>query len=127
MEIAELASRIEKFPERLPISDKFEKASGALSSKKHHHVWYSSQKEHWLGWLSHYPWGKSAEFVYNHLKCAPMLVWLAEATGVSKAELTKASDAALAALAARVNLSSECAAVRKLIPWRSIKACLDAH
>lgn len=93
MEIAELALRIERFPAHLPISDKCEKASRALSSKEHHHVWYSSQKKHWLGWLSQYPWGKSAEFVYNHLKCAPMLAWLAEATGVSKVELTSASDA----------------------------------
>jgi hypothetical protein len=64
-------------------------------------VWYRSQKEHWLGWLSEYDgpgyYGRknpdrSAEFVYNHINCAPMVLWLGEASGISIAKLRAATQ-----------------------------------
>lgn len=49
--------------------------------------WYTTQKQHWLGWLSHYhgpgAYGRkpglpkrAARFASNHIVCAPMLLWL---------------------------------------------------
>ena len=92
--------------------------------------WYHSQKEHWLGWLSEYrgpgAYGRkngnrSAEFVYNHIVCPPMVLWLGEALGVSKERVAKAKSAALGSGSA---LGSQCAAIRKIIPWEMIESRL---
>ena len=94
-------------------------------------VWYSSQKEHWLGWLAEYDGpgaygrkthgGRTAEFVYNHINCPPMLLWLAEAAGVPKSKLLGAKRAALAGPAKR---GSHCALIRRAIPWTVVEECL---
>jgi hypothetical protein len=94
-------------------------------------VWYSSQKEHWLGWLSEYDGpgaydrkttsGRSAEYIYNHIVCAPMLVWLAEALKIDSNQLNAAIKAALSA---RPTMMSQSAAVRRVIPWSDIEAKL---
>lgn len=95
-------------------------------------AWYSSQKEHWEGWLRHYngpgAYGRkvsnrSAEFVYNHIVCPPMLMWLAEASGVTSARLAAAQKAALAA---GDRLQSHCSAIREVIPWEAAKSALLA-
>jgi hypothetical protein len=49
-------------------------------------VWYESQKEHWVGWLFHYNSpgaygrkvveGRNAKFVYNHVVCPELLLYL---------------------------------------------------
>jgi hypothetical protein len=93
-------------------------------------VWYKSQKEHWLGWLAEYDGPgfynrqnakRSAEFVYNHINCAPMVLWLGEAAGISRAKVSEAKRAALSVTRA---YSSQCAAIRKIIPWGMIEARL---
>jgi hypothetical protein len=91
-------------------------------------VWYSSQKEHWMGWLAEYDgpgaydrknWsGRTAEFVYNHIACPPMLLWLAEAAGVSRTKLLAAKCTALSAGRNRV---SHCASIRKTISWPNVE------
>ncbi len=91
-------------------------------------VWYKSQKEHWLGWLSEYDGpgaydrktrqGRSARFVYNHINCPPMLLWLAEAVGVPKGKVLAAKRSALATSKTR---GGHCAAIRKAIPWQAIE------
>jgi hypothetical protein len=96
-------------------------------------VWYTSQKEHWLGWLSEYDGlgaygrktcrGRSAEFVYNHIGCPPMLMWLAEAAGVSKAQILNAKRFALSK---QRNRAAHCAVIRKIIPWPTIEERLRA-
>jgi hypothetical protein len=64
-------------------------------------VWYTSppQKEHWLGWLREYDGpgaysrqnaDRSAELVYNHIVCPPMVLWLGEASGVPKSKVAEA-------------------------------------
>lgn len=93
--------------------------------------WYSSQKEHWLGWLGEYDgpgaydrlmWeGRTAEFVYNHIQCAPMLSWLAEAAGLQSEEIEAANKAALAAPR---RAASQCGAFRRIIPWESVSGAL---
>src|SRR5450432_2357821 len=69
-------------------------------------VWYKSQKQHWLGWLREYDgpgfygrknWKRSAEFVFNHICCPPMVLWLGEAAGVPKPIVLKAKTAAMSA------------------------------
>jgi hypothetical protein len=94
-------------------------------------AWYESQKEHWIGWLGDYDgpgyYGRknpkrSAEFVYNHINCSPMVLWLGEASGVAKKDVAKAKRAALRA---KNNMGSQCSAIRKVIPWASIEAQLQ--
>ncbi len=85
-------------------------------------------KEHWLGWLSEYDgpgaygrksWkGRSAEFVYNHIGCPPMLLWLAEAAGVPKTKVLAAKRSALATGGRR---ATHCAKIRTAIPWSVIE------
>jgi hypothetical protein len=100
-----LSRKINGLQVRAPITASCARAlveSGVWSDEG---VWYKTQKEHWLGWLSEYDgpgaysrksWsGRSAEYVYNHINCPPMLLWLAEAAGVSKRHVLTAKRAAL--------------------------------
>jgi hypothetical protein len=124
-----LARAIRRFRAHLPITAAFEieLAKRRLFDRKRN--WYHSQKEHWLGWLSEYNgpgaygrsrWkGRSAEFVYNHINCPPMALWLGEASGVSSRTVRTAMDNALSA---GPNFSSQCAAIRRAIPWEAIAA-----
>jgi hypothetical protein len=95
-------------------------------------AWYSSQKEHWLGWLAEYEGpgaygrqtdkqGRDAEYVYNHIQCAPMLFWLIEALGFSDNDLDKGY---LAVVAAPKRNASQCAALRKVVPWERVATAL---
>jgi hypothetical protein len=61
--------------------------------------------------------GRAAEFVYNHTNCPPMLLWLAEAAGVSKRDVLAAMRIALLA---RRNRGTHCAVIRRAIPWSII-------
>lgn len=94
-------------------------------------AWYRSQKEHWLGWLAEYAgpgaYGRTydpsrdAKFVYNHIQCAPMLFWLAEAIDVPAAVLESAERAILNAPSRN---ASQCAAFRKIVPWQDIESAV---
>jgi hypothetical protein len=111
-----------------PITASYERALMARGIWNNHGVWYTAQKEHWLGWLSEYDgpgaygrktWtGHSAEFVYNHINCPPMLLWLAEAAGVSKRDVLAAKRTALSA---RQNRGTHCAVIRRAVPWPMIE------
>jgi hypothetical protein len=97
-------------------------------------AWYGSQKEHWLGWLAEYSGAgaygrkldpaRDARFVYNHIQCAPMLFWLIEALGVFEDRLGGISSAIIEAPDAN---ASQCAALRKLVPWSDVEAALLAR
>ena len=127
-----LRRKLQLLKDRPPITTAFEQAltkQGAWSSEK---VWYKSQKEHWLGWLSEYDgpgfygrktgW-RSAEYAYNHIVCPPMVLWLSEASGVDKSLVTAAKRAAFKAAA---SLPSKSAAIRKVVPWATIEAALNS-
>jgi hypothetical protein len=117
---------ISKLDERQPIAERLEREIG----RRHPHraePWYRSQKQHWLGWLREYDgpgfygrsrWDRSAEFVYNHIQCPPMLLWLAEASGLPKARLLRAKAAALAV---GDHHGTSTAAVRSLLPWETVE------
>jgi hypothetical protein len=80
-----LAAKIRKLRPRLPITTEFERALAKQGTWSSRDTSYTTQKEHWLGWLSEYNgpgyYGRknscrSAEFVYNHIVCPPMVLWL---------------------------------------------------
>lgn len=91
-------------------------------------AWYSSQKEHWQGWLEEYEGpgaydrkiqdGRSAKFAYNQIQCPPMLVWLAEACGVDE-RLVR--EGCRVILKSPPRAASRCGAFRRLVPWELIE------
>ena len=99
----------------------------------HGKAWYSSQKEHWLGWLGDYDgpgayrrinWtNRSAEFVYNHIQCAPMLVWLAEALEIPSDRLRAAC---IEVTKSGKRHSAQCAVFRRAVPWADIRELIES-
>lgn len=125
MEISELGQIIARLPARQPLTDAFECYPDTSAQR------FSSQKEHLLGWLAGYGGpgaynrknpGKDARFFYTHFRCAPGLLWLAEALGEDPVTL---ADAIEQVKAARPNPSSQCAAFRRVISWERIAELVD--
>ena len=126
-----LRKKIAKLPVSVPITEKYEarirkRRTGPTN------VWYSSQNEHWLGWLENYDgpgaygrssWDVSAEVVYNRVVNSAMVLYLGEASGVAT-PIVKA--AAAAGLKAGPTMQSQSAAIRALIPWSLIESQLTA-
>jgi hypothetical protein len=93
-------------------------------------VWYRSQKEHWLGWLSEYAgpgaYGRKvlgerrARVMYGRIVNYQMLTWLAAAAGVDPVLVARAREAAESA----VTLQARSAAVRRIVPWDTVAAAL---
>ncbi|MCC6174003.1 MAG: hypothetical protein IT305_01760 [Chloroflexi bacterium] len=110
--------------ERLP-SDPPQRAPG---------VWFTTQKEHWLGWLRQYdgpgaynripasqlPRPHDAKWVYNHVVNPYMLFWLVETAGVRPERV----EAARNGLAADASLMARAGAIRRHVPWADIAAAL---
>jgi hypothetical protein len=124
----ELARKIRKLRPKPPITADFELALSKTQSMGR--VWYNSQKEHWLGWLSEYDgpghygrknWHRSAKFVYNYINCPPMVLWLGEASGIPKRTVIQAKQGALSALPSN---AAQCAVIRKIIPWEVIEVLI---
>jgi ASC-1-like (ASCH) protein len=119
----QLTSIIRRLPAHLPLTRTYEIELAVRRLWGINRIWYSSQKEHWLGWLSEYggPGAydrkpdrtRTAEYAYNHINCAPMLFWLAEAVGVPKAKLLEAKASTLRAR----TRSMHCGILRRAIPW----------
>jgi hypothetical protein len=125
----QLRAKIRNLRETVPITAEFERVLTRRGIWSRSGVWYTSQKEHWEGWLREYSgpgyYGRknsirSAEFVYNHIVCPPMVLWLGEASGVPKASVAKAKQAALSSS----SLHAQSAAIRRIIPWKMIAARL---
>ncbi|MER5838489.1 hypothetical protein ACIQYW_18865 [Rhodococcus erythropolis] len=126
MELAQLVTVIDSLQAAQPVTDAFEPRSRDSA------VWYSSQKEHLLGFWGEYNTpgaynrkhtDRDAKFAYNHLRCAPGLLWLAEALGEERAVLERGIDAIKSA---GPNYSSQCAAFRKIVPWSRIESLIEA-
>jgi hypothetical protein len=89
-------------------------------------VWYTTQKQHWLGWLGEYDGpgayarmpGKQrdAKFAYNHIVCPEMLLWLIEAAGVRQ-DLVQA---ARSACGTGTTLMQKSGAIRRHVPWAEV-------
>ncbi len=117
---------IGKLEEHQPVAERLEHEI-ARRNPHRRHPWYRSQKQHWLGWLKEYDgpgfygrsrWDRSAEFIYNHIQCPPMLLWLAEASGLSNRVIHRAKAAALAS---DNHHGPGTAAVRALVPWATVE------
>ncbi len=126
MEIAQLLGTINRLSPAQPMTDAYEREFAPRD------VWYSSQKQHLLGFWGEYTtvgaYGRKntdrdAKFAYNHLRCAPALLWLAEALGEEHDVLEKA---VAAIRTAGPNRSSQCAAFRKVVPWSRIESLIEA-
>jgi hypothetical protein len=101
----QLAARIRNLRETAPITTDFDRALTRLGCTSHD--WpMGAHKHHWLGWLKGYKgpgyynrknWHRSPEFVYNHINCPPMVLWLAEVSGAPRSKLAEAKKAALSA------------------------------
>jgi hypothetical protein len=126
-----LRRKIRGFKATPPVTVGFERALIRQGTWSAQGVWYRSQKEHWLGWLSEYDgpgaYGRktsvirSAEFAYNHVLCPPMVLWLAEASGVKTSLILQAKKSALGASRA---LQGKCAAIRRIVPWSIVEEAL---
>lgn len=112
---------------------RFISAIERLPSDKPHNddsVWYSTQKDHWLGWLRAYhtegAYGRTlssrrdACFAYNHIINWQMLEWLIEAAGVDRKLVAAAKTAAVAPKL----MQQKAAAIRRVAPWSVVAAAL---
>jgi hypothetical protein len=92
--------------------------------------WYTTQHEHWIGWLSEYDgpgaYGRDAsvkrdaKFAYNHIVEPEMLLYLAAAAGVNKRKVSMAREAG----SAGKTLMQMAGVVRKHLPWPIVAAAL---
>lgn len=91
--------------------------------------WYTSQKEHWLGWLGEYQgpgaYGRvvkvrDAQYAYNHIVEFKMLLYLARAAGVNPSSIAAAE---LASAEVRTPMQKS-GAIRSVIPWETVAAAL---
>ena len=123
MDAGRLRAVIERLPEHGEFSRKLE-AHPLLAINRD--PWYKSQKEHWLGWLKDYDGpgfynrkthaGRDAKYIYNHIMCSPMLLYLPEALGVSNDLIKKAFDAVIQANQRK--MAKQCSLIRSIIPFR---------
>ena len=91
---------------------------------------YTTQKDHWLGWLDpHSGTGtyarkstpdRDARYVYNHIVEPKMLLWLICASGVEPALVQAATDAAEGGS----TLAGKSAAIRRQVPWSVVYEAL---
>lgn len=119
LSVQEFRAVLATLPAHLPLSDAFER-----DFPQRQGVWWSSQREHMLGWLDHQQSmgdGKftrkapnaSARVTYARLNSGPAIVWIAEALGVG----TETVETAVAAARAEPNVRKHCGLLRKHMPW----------
>jgi len=122
-----LARRIRLLSPKGAFTSRMERRSGRRLGET---VWYHSQKEHWLKWLrdqdgpgfyGRATFNRSAQRIYNQINCAPMIMWLAEASGMEKVLLRRAERAVRHAGSA---YPRQCGAIRKFLPWKTVEPAL---
>jgi len=89
-------------------------------------IWYWTQKEYWLGWLGDYHTARAYSrqtgikrdscFVYNHIVCPDMLMYLIKAIPLS----SKIIDLTQHAYENMETLTEKAGAIRKVVPWSMI-------
>lgn len=119
MTVAELLRTIKRLPADPPVHDP--------------RVWYRTQKEHWIGWLSEYdgpgaygrktPTPTNAQSIYNRIVEPKMLLWLAKAAGVDPGRVEEAERQASSA----TSMMQASGRVRRLIPWQDVQATLTTR
>lgn len=125
----EFAAILARLPAAQPLTAEFEERHRQGSS--HPKAWYRDQREHMVGWFSEIEGpgaygrktrGREAKAAYNSLRCAPALIWMAEALGEDPDAVR---HAAADAEAAGPNYSSQCAAIRRVVPWTRIESLVE--
>ncbi len=128
----QLRRKISSFLAEPPITSALQRALQRNGNWDGSAAWYSSQKQHWQGWLKEYDgpgfygrqtWRRSAEFAYNHVVCPPMVLWLGEASGVPRSKVLRAKADALKA---GPSLMKQAKAIRAEIPWNEIASRLGS-
>jgi hypothetical protein len=127
----ELLKAIKRLAVKATIADKFEKDLITLEMSDIDRRWYRHQKEHWIGWLRDYAsegyYGRkketkrSARLIYGRIGNPAMLLWLVDASGVSRTLVRKAR---LAALKASDSYNTQCGAIRRVVPWALVEEAL---
>lgn len=94
---------------------------------------YTTQRDHWLGWLGvtpgtgsyerKTPEGRGAKYVYNHIVEPLMLLWLIEAARVDPSLVGKAKRGASAALTP----AGKSKAIRLAVPYAVVAAALGGN
>lgn len=121
----ELAAILSRADAHYPISDAYERE---YLPGKH---WWSSQQEHVTAWLHELDGpgaygrasrGLGARHGYTHFQCAPGLLWIAEALEEDPAQVAWAAESA----SGIGRVGTQCAAVRRVIPWARIEALVRA-
>lgn len=88
-------------------------------------IWYTTQKQHWLGWLAEYNgpgayqrknWGRDARFAYNHVVNPWMLLYLINAIPLPP-EIIAAAEAANQTGS---SMMAQSGAIRAVVPWTMI-------
>lgn len=119
MPAAELAQLLRRARAHYPVSDEYERDH--LPGRH----WWSSQQEHVTAWLDELDGpgaynrttrGLGARHGYTHFQCAPGILWIAEALG----ETPEVVRAAASAAAGVGRVGTQCAAIRRVIPWTRI-------
>lgn len=132
----QLRALIEGLSPSHPMTDRFSARWRALRSadgrqQEQKEVWYSSQHEHWLGWLGEYDgpgyYGRevrerTAQFAYCHIVNPQMLIYLAEASGIDPALV----DAAIEVALEKHTMAAMSGAIRRILPWTMVEAALIA-
>jgi hypothetical protein len=126
MDAKGLRNIIRKLPEHGMYSQKLEAHKRLAINRA---PWYKSQKEHWVGWLKDYDGpgyykrkthaGRDARYIYNHIMCSPMLLYLPEALGVSRVLVKKAFYAVLKSK--EPGMAKQCGVIRRIIPFEMVE------
>jgi hypothetical protein len=109
-----------------PITEKFE-GKDKLDFVKT--TWYENQGEHWQGWVNGYKDAgfynrknnqRSAKFIYNHIMCPAMFVWMAENVGIDKKIILQAVDEANKT----EKYQTQCRIMRKYLSWEMVEKAI---
>lgn len=76
-------------------------------------------REEWIRWSSKHE-NATAKSVYNHLAYPEMLLWLSQAVGIDQGLIEMAESD----IKQITNVHSQCAAIRKRMPWKDIERLL---
>ena len=127
---------VERLSAEQPLTDAFSSKWQAQEGEHERKaVWYSNQREHWIGWLRQWDgpgaygrqdWDRSARYVYQHINNPQMLVWLCEAAAAARPEALSrqlVEDAANAALS-KTSMPGMASAFRHALPWELVESAL---
>ena len=118
-----MARKLGSAAAHFPISDQYE-----LDYLPGEH-WWNSQHEHVIAWFNEIDGpgaykrrsrGLGAHHAYTHFQCASGLLWIAEAVHADPVVVQRAAEAA----AGVGRPATQCAAIRRILPWQQIEALL---